>query len=200
MNCSCNEVNMGSIACSSSGNLAVEHHKFNLDVELPIVIKGVCPKEQIEDMLSSGEKIWTQIFIPEVLCVPYQKPDIEQLLSVNSQVEIISQRVIKTPRLVSNADALVPSIEGLYSTGRKLVIEGILRQKVIYTAANPQQSIHSAHFDVPFSAFMVLNKDTSISTRYKIEACIEDVYICGCTPRQIFKNVTLFLKASPIVC
>lgn len=199
MNCSCNEVNMGSIACSSAGNLVAENSDCNFDVQLPIVIKGVCSRAQIEAMLTDGGKIWTQIFIPEVLCVPPQKPDIEQIISVNAQIEIISQRVIKTPKLISGT-TLVPSVEGLFSTGRKLVIEGILRQKVIYTAANPQQSIHSAHFDIPFSAFMVLPQDTLISTRYNIEVCIEDVYICGCTLRQIFKNVTIFLKATPILC
>lgn len=199
MNCSCNEVNMGSIACSSAGNLTADHGDCNHDFQLPIIIKGVCTREEIEAMLNDNERIWTQIFIPEVLCVPPQKPDIEQIISVNAKIEIISQRVIKTPTLIST-NTLVPSVEGLFSTGRKLVIEGILRQKVIYTAANAQQSIHSAHFDVPFSTFMVLEKGTSISTKYKIDVCIEDVFISSCTLRQIFKNVTVFLKATPIVC
>ncbi|HUS88266.1 MAG TPA: hypothetical protein VMW91_02660, partial [Desulfosporosinus sp.] len=30
------------------------------------------------------DKRWTQLFIPEVLCIPHQKPDVEQLLSVTS--------------------------------------------------------------------------------------------------------------------
>jgi hypothetical protein len=200
MNCSCKDFNMASLACSDAGNLVDCDNSCDCDNELPIVIKGVCPPEVIEDMLEDRSRNWTQIFVPEVLCVPAQKPDIEQILNVNARVEIISQRVIKTPRLVDANDVPVRSEEGLYSTGRKLIIEGILRQKVIYTAANQQQSVHAAHFDVPFSAFIVLEEDTLLSTKYKIEACIEDVFVCGCTARQIFKNVTIFLKATPIEC
>lgn len=45
--------------------------------------------------------------------------------------------------------------EGTCLTGRKLVIEGVLNQKVVYTANVATQSVHSAHFSVPFSAFII---------------------------------------------
>lgn len=46
--------------------------------------------------------------------------------------------------------------EGTCLTGRKLVIEGFLNQKVVYTGNVDVQSVHSAHYSVPFSAFIVV--------------------------------------------
>lgn len=45
--------------------------------------------------------------------------------------------------------------EGTCLSGRKLVIEGSLTEKVVYTANVQDQSVHSAHFTVPFSAFVI---------------------------------------------
>ncbi|ELC8424838.1 DUF3794 domain-containing protein [Clostridium perfringens] len=45
--------------------------------------------------------------------------------------------------------------EGTCLSGRKLVIEGVLKQKVVYTAEVTTQSVHSANYEVPFSAFII---------------------------------------------
>lgn len=50
---------------------------------------------------------------------------------------------------------LLPNEEGTFLTGRKIIVEGFLNQKVVYTAALEEQSVHSAHFCVPFSAFII---------------------------------------------
>jgi len=44
--------------------------------------------------------------------------------------------------------------EGTCLSGRKIIVEGVLRQKVIYTALVPTQSVHSACFEVPFSTYV----------------------------------------------
>lgn len=53
------------------------------------------------------------------------------------------------------AFALIPNAEGTFLTGRKLIIEGVLKQKVVYTAEVDVQSVHSAHYEVPFMAFII---------------------------------------------
>ncbi|MCT4605599.1 MAG: DUF3794 domain-containing protein [Marinisporobacter sp.] len=139
---------------------------------------------------------WTQISIPESLILPEQKPDIEQINSVNISVEILRKKVIVTP----NSDG-VENQEGKLLTGRKLIVEGQLCQTINYTAAVPEQSVHSAHFVVPFSAFIVLADPISgtdpLDLNFDVNACVEDVFILNVCPRQIFKNVTLFLQAVP---
>jgi hypothetical protein len=208
MSCNCNNKNiftLGTVSCSSRGSLIDKSVSCDCDDEQLIVVKGVCPAIKLEDMLTlDTQTTWTQMFIPEVLCIPSQKPDIEQIQNISSVPEIFSQRVVKTPisGAVDDQGVFVPepNQEGINSTGRKLVIEGMLRQKVVYTADLPQQSVHSAHFDVPFSAFIILPYDTPLTTKYKIETCIEDIFVCRVTARQIFKNVTLFIKATALVC
>lgn len=210
MNCGCDNQNkfqrIGTIACPPTGNLIENSNNFgcNCKEDTLTQIKGVCKPEDFPT-LAATDTTWTQLFIPEILCIPPQKPDVEQILSVNAQLEIISQRVIKTPKASEpnptdpTKEILFENAEGLFSTGRKLVIEGLLRQKIVYTANVKEQSVHAAHFDVPFSAFIILPDPSVIETlgaKYKIEACIEDIYICRVTLRQIFKNITLFIKAS----
>lgn len=50
---------------------------------------------------------------------------------------------------------LIGNAEGTCLTGRKLIIEGTLKQKVVYTAEVSTQSVHSAHYEVPFIAFII---------------------------------------------
>lgn len=78
-----------------------------------------------------------RVLVPEIVDIPSQKPDIEDIIEVHSCVDIISQRVIKTP-LVNGYTPVgqspipgedIPNGECTNLTGRKLIIEGILKQK-----------------------------------------------------------------------
>ncbi len=137
--------------------------------------------------------------VPEVLCIPPQKPDIEQLISISSQAEIISQRVVITPIKPRDhyPDRPAQNQEGTMLTGRKLIIEGVLRQKIVY-AALPDQSVHSVNLDVPFSTFIILAPHDQLTRQFKIDHCIEDIFVTDITPRKIFKNVTLVIRALPL--
>ncbi|MEG1132480.1 MAG: DUF3794 domain-containing protein [Romboutsia sp.] len=136
---------------------------------------------------------WTEISVPEILCVPSKKPDIEHIDQVHAKVEITSVKLLETPYYfdsvvydlaaldangqpytttlpngtvvyaVSEKDVVfyknpietLPNKEGTCLTGRKLVVEGNLLQKIVYTADVPVQSVHSAHYEIPFSAFVI---------------------------------------------
>lgn len=169
---------------------------------------GVYPENKIENALvcSNDADKWVQFFIPEIVDIPTQKPDIEGIISLQSSIKIISQRVIKTPQVTgyTAADGTVfagediPNAEGTKLTGRKLIIEGFINQKVIYTADEPEQSVHSAHFTYPFSVFIVIDKDTPLSQKFTVTPYIEDLYASQLSNRSIFKNTTIFIKASKV--
>ena len=53
------------------------------------------------------------------------------------------------------AFTLIGNAEGTCLSGRKLIIEGTLKQKIVYTAEVDTQSVHSAHYEVPFMAFII---------------------------------------------
>jgi len=160
----------------------------------------------------SANPFWMQQYVTETLTLPIQKPDIEQINSVDVTVEIIRKVVIRTPRSFSNTTPPVaePNLEGKLLTGRKLIIEGQLVQKILYTADDPTQPVHSVDFFFPFSSFIVVPEEItitgangvsttvdSINVNFTVNACIEDVTACLVDPRTIFKQVVWLLYAVP---
>lgn len=91
----------------------------------------------------------------DILCIPPQKPDIEIIDSVYADVCINDFKVIKT-------------IQGF-----KLIVEGSKKFKIMYTANNCDQSMHSAHWESYFCEFMLLHDNYCDSCNI----CIYDVFI-----------------------
>lgn len=149
---------------------------------------------------------WVQFFVPKILDIPVQKPDVEGIVTVNSCIEIISQRVVNTPVVTgyTNADGVfipgedIPNAECTRLTGKKLIIEGVIHQKVIYTALVEDQSLHSADFTIPFSTFIIVRADEPLSQDFMIYPYMEDVFACQLSERSIFSNNTIFIKAVPV--
>ncbi|MBP2637380.1 MAG: hypothetical protein H6Q72_3287 [Firmicutes bacterium] len=162
-----------------------------------VEVIGLCDANQVSLGLNKCDLgQWTQISIPEVLQLPYSKPDVEKIDKVFIDVQIKSIKIVKTP--AGECHQPIVNREGLRLTGKKLIVEGILKQKVVYTAALCNQPVHFAHFTVPFSAFIVLACDTPLDQQFCVETCVEDVFAMPFNCREIFKNVTLFLQAIPI--
>ncbi|MCF8010376.1 MAG: DUF3794 domain-containing protein [Clostridiales bacterium] len=157
-----------------------------------VEVAGLCDPDSFN---LDDNNYWTQISIPETVIIPDEKPDIEQINSINVNADIIRKKVIVTPT------SSEPNWEDKSLTGRKLIVEGELKQTVHYTAELPEQSVHSAHFAIPFSAFIVIpleiNGTDTLDVNFQVNVCIEDVFIRDICDRQIFKNITLLLQAVP---
>ena len=169
---------------------------------------GAYPANKMSSVLTSpvATNMWTEFFLPEIVDIPDVKPNMEGIIEVRSCIEILSQRVVKTPSVIGYEAAdgtfipgsTIGNNECTNLTGRKLVIEGLLTQKVIYTAEVAEQSVHSAHFSIPFSTFIIIEPNTPLSQRFKVTPYIEDIYVCRLSERSVFKNTTIFIKASKI--
>ena len=166
-----------------------------------IDISGLCNINSLN--LAAPNNVWTEIIVAESLVIPIEKPDIEQINAVNISTNIVRQKVVVTPTSPKDAAGnLIPNFEGKTLTGRKLIVEGELCQTVTYTANVCSQTVHSAHFVVPFSAYLVIPGANSagidsLKLNFQVNACIEDVFIKEFSPRHIFKNVILLLQAVP---
>lgn len=165
-----------------------------------VEIIGLCDPTQVtifvdrqDDDECAKAGTWTQISVLEVFKLPVTKPDIATLDKVFVEVQIISTRIVNTP---IGPCPTKENLEGTRLTGKKMVIEGLLKQKIVYTAARPDQPVFAAHFDAQFSAFIVLPPNADLKD-FCVEACIEDVFAIPFNPREVFKNVTLFLQAKP---
>lgn len=172
-----------------------------------IEITGLCNPADTTQVISLTP-YWKQMYISESLQIPEQKPDVEQINSIDISVDIIRAEVIKTPRSYNDTGAVPvaqPNLEGRLLSGRKLIIEGQLCQKVVYTALETSQPLHSAHFYVPFSSFIVVPENVTFGTatedsfnvRFDVNVCVEDVTACVIDKRSILKQVTLMLYAVP---
>lgn len=147
--------------------------------------------------LPANPLYFTQICVPETVKLPNEKPDIEDLVSVMVDAKVISVRLINTPVSTSR--------EGQILTGRKLIVELKLKQKVTYVAEEPSQSIHAAHFEKLVSSIFVVvppvigtipietlfNRNRILITPY-----IEDIYGKKIDKRTIFKNITILLNVT----
>ena len=164
-------------------------------------ILGVCPVEKIRNLFTSvpnpemSKKYWNEISVPEVLTISESKPDIEELLSLSVDVEILSKKIIKTPKPTQTTN-----YENKKLFGKKLIIEAILYQRLTYISKDSSNSIYSCNFSVPVSTYIVLPEPEDLSTKFEVACCIEDIYTCALNNRQIFKGINIFFKATPVKC
>ena len=194
--------------CDYTGNTSYKFYNKCIIESEDINIVGEYPANKIEKALTcfADTDKWTEFYLPEIVDIPTQKPDMEGIVEVHSCVEIISQRVIKTPVVMGYTNTAgnfisgenIPNAECTNLTGRKLIIEGLLKQKVIYTADDDEQSLHSANFEIPFSTFIIIEKDTPLSQQFRITPYIEDIFVSRLSERSVFKNTTIFIKASKV--
>lgn len=77
-------------------------------------------------------------------------------LVVTTVVDLL-ESILAVLILIGNTSVLViqPNEEGTCASGRKLILEGTLDQKIVYTALVDSQSVHSVCAAVPFSAYIV---------------------------------------------
>lgn len=162
-----------------------------------VEIIGLCDPNEVtvfveqdaEEGLEAGA--WTQISVLELFRLPVDKPAIGTIDKVFAEVQQVSTRMVNTPIGPCPAKE---NLEGTRLTGKKLAVEGVIRQKVVYTAAKPDQPVFTVYFDSRFSAFIVLAPDDDLKD-FCVEPCIETVFAIPFNPREIFNHVTLFLQA-----
>ncbi|HSQ87530.1 DUF3794 domain-containing protein, partial [Romboutsia sp.] len=132
-------------------------------------------------------RIFKQLSVDTNVKIPPQKPEAEDIIEITACVDITYTYLIKTP--------VVTSYEGQELTGWKLIVEGIIRQKVVYIANEPTQSVHAAEFEIPFSTFVILPKDYKPCSDVRVTGYIEDDFAKLLSDRRtIFKNITLMIE------
>ena len=122
------------------------------------------------------------------LCVPEQKPDIEQVVKVAIKTKVERYRLVKTPIGISE--------EGQEITGYKLLVMGDFMIKVNYVANVEVQSMHSFHTIVPFCEYIVMPKEFSPLSVVEPEIYVEDLYVRQLDCRCLFGNITFMATAA----
>ena len=84
-----------------------------------IDITGLCNPSDITEVIRNTP-YWKQMHVTESLQIPEQKPDVEQINSVDISVQIQRSQVIKTPRSYDDSGQLPeeqPNLEGRLLSG-----------------------------------------------------------------------------------
>lgn len=153
------------------------------------IFKGVCR----QNIIPKEALYFKEEEICEILEIPCQKPDIENILSVIVSPEIENLRIVETEVGRSN--------EGQVLTGSKLVLEIKLREKITYVADEATQSVHSAYYENLKSFFVIIPNEIDgenvcellRANRISVNPYIEAVHARMLDCRTIFKCVLLFI-------
>lgn len=141
----------------------------------------------LQSVVSIGIANFKQLSVEEYLEIPNKKPEAEYINNVIGTIKINKYNVINTVNL--------KSLEGQYLSGNKLIVHGILNVVVEYTACEREQSSYSAHYNIPFSTFIVLPHNYVNSSKIDIEGIIEDIYCNLLDCRKFFVSITLLVNA-----
>lgn len=144
-----------------------------------IFISGITPIEAYpKDIREENCKQYVEAFD---LCVPEVKPEIEEINEIYINVNVEAARLIDT------------------ILGPKLIIEGKVEIKAVYTAYNKVQSVHSAHWERKFYNYLLFPcvKEKSYNLGIKnVFIGIEDVCVSSIKCRDLNLSVIFILCGS----
>lgn len=138
--------------------------------------------------LSTFKQLSTEMY----LGIPAVKPDIEAINLVTGTINITNCHVITT--------STGTSTEGQTLTGYKLILRGSLEIVVEYTALDTEQSVHSAHYTIPFTTFIILPSTYVLGSKLDPTGLIEDIYYKQVDTRTFFVNVTELINVKIVSC
>ena len=119
--------------------------------------------------------------------IPVQKPDIEEIVKVWTEPCIKNEKIVRTPVGVS--------LEGQRVTGYKYLIEGSIFLKVEYVGLVKEQTLHTAHTEIPFCSYVVLPEGFNPSALVTANVIIEDINSVKLNERGIYNTITFMTIA-----
>lgn len=142
----------------------------------------------VDSCKASTYQYFKQFNKDQIICIPAQKPDMEQIVKVWAETSLINQTIVKTP--------VGTSLEGQTMTGYKLFVTGEIKVKYQYVSCYAEQSVHTAEGKAAFCEYVVLPQDFCESQEIFSRIIIEDIYSKKIDSRSINNNFTLMLVAN----
>lgn len=150
------------------------------------------PSGNAISVVEMGMSNFKQFSIESYLQIPEIRPDVESINIATGTIDIKNCHVITTP--------INCSMENQRITGYKLVVHGILNLVIEYTALEATQSVHSTHYCIPFSTFVVLPEDYIMGSKIDVEGIVEDIYYNSSSVRNFFQSTTAMINVKILIC
>ncbi|WBW96629.1 SPOCS domain-containing protein [Oceanirhabdus sp. W0125-5] len=136
-------------------------------------------------MANGNSEVFKEFVINHNLIIPDVKPPMEAFLQYKIQYEITKAEVIDT-RLLTDDDPPLPI--------RKVIVAGVAKILVKYVAEVPDQQVHGAHFEEPFSQLIEWPDGPTAGTSICVEIVEEYVNIYMLDERTLSKTIVLQLN------
>lgn len=124
--------------------------------------------------------------ISEKIYKDRSKPGIGEANNVVANLDIIEYHLVKTIKGKSN--------EGQILTGYKIVIQGIAKVIVEYTAIECNKAVYTLNSSIPFSTFIVLPDNFIESSKINIDHTIENINFENNDTESVYVNIYLLLR------
>lgn len=149
------------------------------------IVRDLIEISGIDENLPEKCELFKHLNVEGKLILPEGKPDMEQMIKVMAEVIITEKRIKNIP--------VGTTLEGQNLTGRILIVEGEIREKIKYAACEPTKVVHGVQFHVPISIFLMLPSDYKIDDPIDVKGYIEDIEISILDKRKIYQNVVLLM-------
>lgn len=134
----------------------------------------------------AGPESFKQLILDSTLNIPCKSRGDIEIIDNFIEVDITNQEIIETMQGTS--------CEGQTLTGRKLLIDGTLNERIEYIELCSDQSVNVAEYSIPFNTFIVLSQNCNIPEDVTIESTIENFDMKVVENNAIYQNVALLLK------
>lgn len=119
------------------------------------------------------------------ICLEDTEPNIYEVAGVETEYIIIDNYYISTIESVSYDNQIL--------TGKKVVVNGVIRERIEYVADNELKTVYVLFREYPLSTFMIIPKGKS-EVRMNFNVEIESVYFNAINKRKIFRDINLVLE------
>ncbi|MDD4494490.1 MAG: DUF3794 domain-containing protein [Eubacteriales bacterium] len=141
------------------------------------------------------------LHLRDVMEIPKENPDVEQIVTITVNVEIVKTSIIKAVEVKSGDRESKGRESKDIDTGtiktRKLEVAGIVHQKIEYVEELKDKPVYSLSFLLPFNTFVVLGEEMKGFSEFEVKGYVRDVLVKLLDKRKIYKNVILVISVSP---
>lgn len=148
--------------------------------------KGTGQTETVTASIVADISNFKQIALNSQVGIPPQKPDLQSLDDATAEIEITEFYVVRVIDGISN--------EGQRLFGHKLVVHGEVHASIEYTSCF--DSVFSAHWDIPFTTYIVLPKDYRPNKKIDVRGIIENVSAEALNERDLDIGTLALIVAS----
>lgn len=124
--------------------------------------------------------LFKQVILENVFTLKPELPDLSHIHTVDLSITFINSKIIETP--------LALGLDGNELTGYQLIFHGLCNYKLTYISPLDTHTLIPCHYQVPFSSFITLPRDTNPTHYFHLNYKFEDHFALALNNRCFLVN------------